>query len=183
MTELAMLAEEVGTSERTLRRAANRGTIRVERRSPRRLLVPSSEYEYVRRQWSLVGALIQELRTLPRVRLAMVFGSVARGDDRPESDLDVLVQLRSDDIGERAKVAERLETASGRPVQLVSFEDALKAPALLADAVRDGRVLVDREGTWQKLKRREPEIQLEAELADLELQKRALSALEELGVT
>lgn len=183
MTELAMLAQTVGASERTLRRAANRGTIRAIRRSPRRVLVPSSEHEYVRRRWPLIGGLIQELRTLPNVRLATLFGSVARGDDWPKSDLDVLVQLRNDGVRERAQVADHLEAASGRAVQLVSLEDALGAPSLLAGALHDGRVLVDREGGWQRLKRREPEIRREAEKADRQLKKDAWSALEELGIT
>lgn len=182
MTELAMLAQALGVSERTLRRAANRGTIRTIRRSPRRVLVPSSEYEYVRRRWPLIGSLIQELRTLPNVRLATLFGSAARGDDWPQSDLDVLVQLRNDGAHERAQVAERLEAASGRPVQLVRLEDAHAAPSLLADALRDGRVLVDREEGWPKLKNRESDNRREAEKADRQLRKNARAALEELGV-
>jgi predicted nucleotidyltransferase len=183
MTELAMLAQAVGTSERTLRRAANRGTIRAIRRSPRRLLVTSSEHEYMRRRWPLLSVLIQELRTLPNVRLAMLFGSIARGDDGLKSDLDVLVKLRSDGVRERAQVAERLEAASGRSVQLVSLEDALSAPSLLAEALRDGRVLVDREASWPRLNRREPEIRRQAEQANSQLKRNVGSALKELGVT
>ena len=183
MTELAMLAQITGTSERTLRRAANRGTIRAIRRSPRRVLVPSSEHEFVRRRWPLIRGLIQELRTLPNVRLATLFGSTARGDDSPGSELDVLVQLRNDGLDERAQVAERLEAASGRPVQLVSLEDALGAASLLAAAHSDGRVLVDREGGWQTLKSREPAIRREAQKADRQLKVDAWSALEELGIT
>lgn len=182
MTELAMLAEAVGASERTIRRAANRGTIRTIRKSPRRVLVTSSEYAFVRQRWPLIGSLIQELRTLPNVRLATLFGSVARGDDRPESDLDVLVQLRNDGVHERAQVAERLEAASGRAVQFVPLEDARRAPSLLADVLRDGRVLVDREEAWPRLKGSEPEIRRKAEKADRQLEKNARAALEELGV-
>jgi len=182
MTELAMLADSVGASERTLRRAANRGTIRTVRRSPHRRLVSSSEYAYVRSRWPLIGSLIQELRTLPNVRLATLFGSVARGDDRPESDLDLVVQLRNDGVHERAQVAERLEAASGRAVQLIPLKDARDAPSLLADALRDGRVLIDREEAWPKLKRSESVVRRRAEKADRELGKNARAALEELGV-
>jgi predicted nucleotidyltransferase len=182
MTELAMLAQAVGASERTLRRAAHRGTIRTIRRGPRRVVIPSIEYAYVARRWPLIGSLLQELRTLPNVRLATLFGSVARGDDQPESDLDVLVQLRNDGVHQRALVAERLESASGCPVQLVSLEDAHGAPSLLADALRDGRVLVDREEVWPKLKRSESKVRHEAEKADRQLEKNARAALEELGV-
>jgi predicted nucleotidyltransferase len=33
----------------------------------------------------------------PDVRLAVVYGSCARGDDRPESDLDLLVSFASEE--------------------------------------------------------------------------------------
>src|SRR5437870_4094842 len=180
MTELGMLAREVGTSERTLRRAVNRGAIQAVRKSPRRLLVPSGEYEYVCRRWPLVGRLVQELRTLPNVRMALLFGSVARGEERPDSDLDVLVELRKDGVHERGQLYERLESASGRHVQLVTLDEAKRAPSLLADVLREGRVLVDRDSTWQRLKRREAEIQREGKRADRQLRKRAWAALEEL---
>ena len=89
MTELGMLAREVGTSERTLRRAVNRGAIQAVRKSPRRLLVPSGEYEYVRRRWPLVGRLVQELRTLPNVHH---LESVVRGRLRADVTIPDLVR-------------------------------------------------------------------------------------------
>jgi hypothetical protein len=49
---------------------------------------------------------------------------------------------------------------------------------LFADALRDGRVLVDRDGLWARLKRREPSVRRAAELRDQELLKRALQPLE-----
>jgi hypothetical protein len=65
---------------------------------------------------------------------------------------------------------------------LVSLADARGAPSLLADALRDGRVLVDREETWPKLRGSVSEIRGEAEKADRQLAKNARAALEELGV-
>ena len=46
--------------------------------------------------WSLLSALRRALRTEPNVRLAVVYGSFARGDDVSDSDLDLLVSLRED---------------------------------------------------------------------------------------
>ena len=183
MTELGLLAESVRVSERTLRRAANRGTLRVIRKGPRRTLVSSEEHQYVLRCWPLVDRLLHELRTLPNVRLAVLFGSVARGDDRPDSDLDVLVRLRQDGVRERAHVAQRLESATGRSLQLVLLDDAAREPSLLAEILRDGRVLVDRDGDWPELKLREAGIGREAERADRRLEQEAWAALEELGVS
>src|SRR6266508_1738289 len=117
MSELDALAEEVGASGRTLRRAAARGAIRCQRPSERRIVIPPTEYDYVRRHWSFFERLLAALRTEPNVRLAVVFGSVARGEEQADSDLDLLVQLRRDGSGARAELRERVEGAIGRRVQ------------------------------------------------------------------
>lgn len=180
MTELDALAEEVGTSGRTLRRAAARGAIRCQRPSERRIVVPPPEYDYVRRHWPLFDRLLAALRTAPNVRLAVVFGSVARGDEKADSDLDVLVELRGDGSGARAELREQLETEAGRRVQLVGLDEAERSPLLLADVLRDGRVLVDRDGRWRELKRRERAIERQAVEADRRLDGEAWAALEHL---
>ena len=179
MIELEELAEEIGVHERTLRRAANRGAIRVRREGSRRASLAPGEYEYVRTQWPLVGRLVQELRTLPHVRLAVLYGSVARGDDDDRSDVDLLVRFREDGVRPRALVADRLEDAVKRRVQLVSVADA--PPLLLADVLRDGLVLVDRDGDWTVLKKNETTIRRRARKADLGLERDAWAVLEELG--
>lgn len=170
----------MGTSGRTLRRAATRGAIRCRRSSERKLVIPSPEYDYVRRYWPLLGRLLEELRTLPNVRLAVVFGSVARGEDHEGSDIDLLVALRRDDSRARAEVSERLEAAVGRRVQLVGLAEAERSPLLLADVLRDGRVLVDRDAKWSRLKRREPSVRRRAREDDLRLETEAWAALEHL---
>lgn len=152
MTELDRLAGQIRVSGRTLRRAAERGTFRMERPSERKVAVSLEERAYLRAHWRLLGELVQALRTQANVRLAVLFGSVARGNESPDSDLDVLVRLRRDDYRARASVLDRLEAASGRRVQLVSLEQARGAPLLLADVLRDGRVLVDREHDWARLR-------------------------------
>jgi hypothetical protein len=77
-----------------------------------------------------------------------------------------------------AGLDERLSAAAARRVQLVSAGDAHASPGLPADALRDGRVLVDRDGLRTDLKRREPSVRRAAELRDLELLERALQPLE-----
>jgi hypothetical protein len=53
---------------------------------------------------------------------------------------------------ELREVARRLSTRLGRPTQLIALEDAEKSPLLLAEVLRDGRVLVDRNETWHRLR-------------------------------
>jgi uncharacterized protein len=45
----------------------------------------------VRKTFGLASVLTEALSVLPQVRMAFVFGSVARGTDRNESDIDVLI--------------------------------------------------------------------------------------------
>ena len=180
MTDLDQLAAEVGTSGRTLRRAAARGAIRCRRPSERRTVVSPREYDYVRRHWPLLDRLLAALRTQPNVRLAVLFGSVARGEEDAASDLDLLVEFRRDGVGARAEAREQIEAAAGPRVQLVGLAEAKASPLLLADILRDGRVLVDRDGEWPKLKRRERAIQQQARGADRLLDEEAWTALEHL---
>jgi predicted nucleotidyltransferase len=182
MTGLELLAFELDVSGRTLRRAAGRGAIRTQRPSARGIRVTTDEAEYLRRHWPLLSALTGELRTLPDVRLAVLFGSAARGELREDSDLDVLIRLGRGGLTGRAEVLGRLETASGRRVQLVDLDEAAAAPLLLADVLRDGRVLVDRDGDWPGLRERESEVRRQAEHAGAQLTQDLWSGLEELGV-
>ena len=178
MSVLDDLARELGLSERTLRRAVASGTIRAERPSPRRLRLSEDEQEWVLRYWPTVARLREELRTEPSVRLAVLFGSTARGRQHRQSDVDLLIEVDTPSRDRLARLEERLSSAAEREVQVVSARDAQTSPGLLADALRDGRVLVDRDGLWPQLKRRESSVRRAAELRDRELLDRALRPLE-----
>lgn len=172
-------------SERTLRRAIDEGTIRCERRSRRGLRLRTGEEAYLLRLWPIIGGLRRLLRTEPNVGLAVLFGSSARGDDRPDSDIDVLVSLRDGDPLSLAALTLRLEPTLDRPVQLVMLEAAEASPSLLADILEEGRVLVDRDGEWRRLQKRYPAIVEEANAEDAALEEAADAAfakmLNELG--
>lgn len=182
MTDLNLLAPNLGVSDRTLRRAASRGTIRCLRKSERKLELPVEEALYLGKRWPLLHKLVAELRTLPDVRLAVLFGSTARGDEHEGSDLDVLVRFSEPSLRSRSRLIERLESAVPREVQLVAIEDA--SPLLLADVLRDGRVLVDRDADWRRLKRKASKIHVEAEAARDQLDEdlNELAALLKNGV-
>ena len=158
MTELALLAREVGVHERTLRRAIAEGSLRGVRPSPRTLAVSLSEREYVRRSWKLLSTLRGALRTEHNVRFALLFGSVARGTAAPGSDVDVLVALRDPDLARVVELSNKLTASTGRRVDVIRLEDAESEPSFLADVIVDGRVLVDREGLWPRLRSREPSL-------------------------
>lgn len=111
-----------------------------------------SERQYARRAWPLLSTLRTALRTEHNVHFALLFGSAARGTDTPESDIDVLVGLRDPSLERVIELSAKLTGATGRRVDVVRLEDAQAEPSLLADVVSDGRVLVDRQGVWSRLR-------------------------------
>lgn len=151
MNSLRTLAAELAIPERTLRRAAGEGLVRGERLSARRFRTTLREEMYLRSHWSFLKRLRSALRTEPNVRLAVLFGSVAEGNDHERSDVDVLVSLRDESLSQMADLAGRLSSRSGRDVQLVRLGDATSSPPLIADVLERGRVLVDRDRRWPQL--------------------------------
>jgi predicted nucleotidyltransferase len=150
--ELQELAAGLDVNERTLRRAWALGTLRGERVTPYKLRMPVEERAYLRRHWPTISRLRGALRTEPNVSIAVVFGSVARGDDRSGSDVDLLVGLRDPGLRNRVALMERLRERTGLPLEVVVLEDALRRPSLMVEILRDGRVLIDRDKRWRTLR-------------------------------
>lgn len=75
------------------------------------------------------------------MRLAILFGSRARGDARADSDWDVGVIGASD----REALQARLSAILGADVDLVDLRRA--SPLLCDRAMREGRVLFDADGS------------------------------------
>ena len=180
MTDLGALAEEVGVSERTLRRAAKQGTLRASWPTARRLQISQAEKHYVRRSWPLLADLRDALRTEHNVRFAALFGSAARGEDGPGSDVDLVVEMREGGLDRLIGLGLKLEEALVRPVDLVALEEAEGKPELLAEVVTEGRVVVDREHRWPALRARQPALRRSASRAEREQGKAALAGIDRL---
>jgi predicted nucleotidyltransferase len=183
MAELDLVAADFGVSGRTLRRAAARGAIRLSRPSPHKVVLAATERRYIRTHWPLLDQLTRTLRTEKNVRLAVLFGSAARGDDRYGSDIDLLVELADYGRGglPLARIGLKLESLLERPVQLVSVLDAETSAVLLSEAIADGRVLIDRDDRWSRLKRRERTLRRRAREDETRAQAEAWEALEKLA--
>ena len=178
---LPQIAEQLGADERTLRRAAERGTVRAHRPSPRRLVLAPGELDYLRSHWDLLSRLVRTLRTEPNVALAALYGSVARGDDRRDSDLDVLVGFRTDHDGAPALLARRLEGVLGRPVDVARLSRIREqSPLLLLAALDEGRVLVDRDGTWRDLQEQRTAIARAARRQERQARAQAAASVAQL---
>lgn len=129
----------------------------------RRLELPFAEERYLESHWELLHELRAALRTERGVRLAVLFGSTAAGEDDRSSDVDLLVIHRNPEPRALVGLKIRLRAALRRPVDVVGMEQAETMPTLLADVLREGRVLVDRDGLWGRLLERQASIYVSAE--------------------
>lgn len=95
----------------------------------------------------LLDRLRARAEALPAVRLAVLFGSMARGEAGAGSDVDLGVLLDPDTAALRFEVEAELGRAAGREVDLVFLSQA--PPLLRFEISRDGRLLFEREdGLW-----------------------------------
>jgi predicted nucleotidyltransferase len=80
----------------------------------------------------------------PDLLLAMIFGSMAVGDFRPDSDIDVAVYpKRKLSSFQRQKLADQIACATGRTVDLVDLTDA--EGALLRQILRKGKIVFSKQ--------------------------------------
>jgi predicted nucleotidyltransferase len=150
---LAETAERLQCNERTLRRYASEGLLHGERRGRQEIRLPYSEERYLRQHWALLSGLRRALRTEHSVRLAVLFGSTATGEDSPDSDVDLLIEHSTGNLEHVVELRRRLQERVGKPIHLVLLEDAEQSSSLLADVLLEGRVIVDRGDAWRQLGR------------------------------
>ena len=89
-------------------------------------------------------AFREVLQSDERIAFALVFGSAARGQETPFSDLDIAIGLRAGvtfDAGDIGTLVSRLEAASRREVDLVILNEA--PPGLAYRVFRDGRLIFE----------------------------------------
>jgi predicted nucleotidyltransferase len=94
----------------------------------------------------MLDALRRALEAEPDVANALLFGSRARGSERPDSDADVAVELVAGaprDVRALGGLAARLEAATGHLIGLVLLDEA--PPPLAYRVFREGRLLVERD--------------------------------------
>jgi predicted nucleotidyltransferase len=97
------------------------------------------------------------------VEMLVLFGSLARGDEGTDSDVDLIVDGPvTKDVAARTLLRGRLIEELGRSVELMSIDEARRAPEVLLGAVRDGHVIKDLTGRWPALLRDSERIEAEA---------------------
>jgi predicted nucleotidyltransferase len=180
-SDLPAVARDIDVPERTLRRAVQRGTVRCRRPGLRQFELTADERAYLREHWKTISAVTEALRTERNVRLAVLFGSLARGQAGKDSDVDVLVSLAEERPMYLSYLSARLTRALGRDVEVLSLAHVrTHDPALLSAIMRDGRPLVDRDGSWPALIAKRRGIEHAAAQARAERHARAVRAVAQL---
>jgi predicted nucleotidyltransferase len=99
----------------------------------------------------LLERLRQHAATLPEVRLAVLFGSAARGEARSGSDVDLGILLDPDTREARNKALLELDRAAGEGVDAVFLSEA--PPLLRFEIARDGVLIKEGDsGLWTDFK-------------------------------
>ena len=74
---------------------------------------------------TLKQTILEALEVVPRIELAIVFGSVAAGTQRADSDLDIAIDAgRPLTVAEKMRLITELAAGIGRPVDLVDIRTA-----------------------------------------------------------
>jgi predicted nucleotidyltransferase len=180
-SDLPALAVDIGVSQRSLRRAVQRGTVRARRPGPRQIELASGEREYLREHWGLIAALADALRTERNVRLAVLFGSLARGDAGEGSDVDLLVWFAREQPLCKARLAARLTQTLRRDVDVLSLDPVRERdPVLFGAILREGRPVIDRDRMWLALRAEQAAVGRAATNARKARRRRAGQALAQL---
>jgi len=94
--------------------------------------------------------LREVLVCFPALVLALVFGSVAQGRQRADSDLDIAVAAsQALTASEKMDIIAALAERTGRPVDLIDLK--VVAEPLLGQIVRHGRRLLGSDGAYGQL--------------------------------
>jgi predicted nucleotidyltransferase len=113
--------------------------------------------------------------------LAVLYGSLARGDEDEGSDLDLLVSFAEDHLSAGPELARRLQPVSERRVDIARLERVeVQAPLLLERVLEEGRVLIDRDRLWEKLRAHAPTIRARALRAHRNQMADTATAIKEL---
>ncbi len=115
-------------------------------------LRPWFEFEQTSRA-TLMREIAKVLRPLPFVRRALLFGSLSRGQERPDSDIDLFVLIDDADNQPMLEAAlrrlkERLRATFGNPLKWIIYDqhqlEINRNRPFYRNVERDGVILLDR---------------------------------------
>jgi len=85
--------------------------------------------------------IVKVLERFPEVRTAILFGSLAKGNARPESDIDLAVDFGTQiNSQQKTRLISSLAEATGRPIDLIDLSKA--GEPLLGQILHNGKRLI-----------------------------------------
>jgi predicted nucleotidyltransferase len=98
-------------------------------------------------------SILEVLKSQAKIRQAIIFGSIAIGGQRRNSDLDIAVAARHPlTAAEKSALISTLAVATGRPVDLVDLNTV--GEPLLGQILRHGRRILGSDSDYAALIRR-----------------------------
>lgn len=92
----------------------------------------------------------QALSSYPDLKLVVLFGSLARGSETPDSDLDVAVQSDGPlSVEQKMEMTSALALAFNRPVDLIDLHSV--GQPLLSEIMAEGKRIQGSNEDWAKL--------------------------------
>lgn len=101
MNEVQSLAAELGVTERSVRRYVALGLVRGYHLNWRHTAFRTTERVFLRERWMELAAAREALRTLPEVRLALLYGPAAFDPSAWTTDLCAFVSSSMPSFGGR----------------------------------------------------------------------------------
>lgn len=110
-----------------------------------------ADFNDVAKMKPLIDAqILAVLQNFPQLELVVLFGSVASGRQRPDSDLDIAVASRQPlTVQEKIEMIGALAQSTGRTVDLVDLKVA--AEPLLGQILRHGRRIISSDTLYGEL--------------------------------
>ena len=91
--------------------------------------------------------LVHAMQSVATLELAIVFGSVASGNARPDSDIDVAVRYKNAlDVAQKIALIDALASVTGRAVDVIDLRVA--GPIVAREALTNGRRLFGSDEVW-----------------------------------
>jgi predicted nucleotidyltransferase len=173
------VAARAGLEPALLARWLRKGVVRADGQGE----LTRAEHRWLADNGSLVREIDEATRTVDAIDTVVLFGSRARGDQRPDSDVDLIVDgTISGDARALAVMRGELLERLGHDVEISTLAEARAAPVVLLEAIHEGRVLKDTAGRWQATVADSGAIQRQAADERATYEARERIALEALGV-
>lgn len=96
---------------------------------------------------TLEAHIVHAMQSVATLELAIVFGSMASGNARPDSDIDVAVRYKHAlDVAQKIALIDALALVTGRAVDVIDLRVA--GPIVAREALTGGRRLFGSDEVW-----------------------------------